>query len=722
MLRNKIILAIIFVISIVINQALSYHNNKQIGIVSGKVLDSKNAPLPFVNVFFTDGMEGTMTDENGCFKIETNHFGKRVLRVSHIGYEQKDVDVIIKKEAPVILNITLEESYVEMETVTITASSFTAADKEGQTLTSLDIVTTAGAAADIFKAIQTFPGVTQVDEGAGMFVRGGDVSETIVMLDGATLVHPYRYESDTGGYFGMINPFLLSGTYFSSGAFSAKYGNALSGILAMESLGMPDCKSIDFGMGLAAISLGASYPIIPDKLGVRFSGNYSDTKTLFKVNGGTEKFNKFPLSWDGNLSVIYKYSNRGYLKFFNHSAQDDIGVLYESPTYSGNFISGTDNILNNVYWRQMFGKKLLTKSSLSQNRFHQDIMIGNLSLKNSDVFTKWRTDITYTASKKFKINSGFEIDNTESTVSGSYPDDENNLHPDAESITFSNDYSAFHNGLYLECEINFSQRIFTISGLRVDYLNEINTYTADPRFSIGYRFADTQILKLATGRYHQYPKAQCIDAHYGNPNLLPLEAIHYVAGYELKSEITNFRAELYYKDYNDLPIMDYEQNFASDGYGYSYGTDIFIKGNLPFISGWMSYSYLVSERKELEYLKLVPTNYDIRHNFIAALKSRIGESNSFSLTYRYTSGKPYTAALNQWNSDRLPSIQRLDISWSYFTFFSGGNFLVLYAAVSNLLDRRNLYGYRYNPEYTERTKLKSTFGRSVYFGFSVSLR
>ena len=138
MLRNKKSLIILFIIFI-INQALSYHNSNQIGIVSGKVLDSKKTPLSFVNVFFTDGIEGTITDENGCFKIETNHFGKRVLRVSHIGYEQKDIDVIVKKEAPVILNITLEESYVEMETVTITASSFTAADKEGQTLTSLDI-------------------------------------------------------------------------------------------------------------------------------------------------------------------------------------------------------------------------------------------------------------------------------------------------------------------------------------------------------------------------------------------------------------------------------------------------------------------------------------------------------------------------------------------------------------------------------------------------------
>ncbi len=118
---------------------------------------------------------------------------------------------------------------------------------------------------------------------------------------------------------------------------------------------------------------------------------------------------------------------------------------------------------------------------------------------------------------------------------------------------------------------------------------------------------------------------------------------------------------------------------------------------------------------------LVPTPYDIRHNFTAALKSMVGSRNSVSATYRYTSGKPYTPAKDRWNSERLPAIQRLDLSWSYFTYFNGQNFLVLYAAVSNLLDRENIYGYIYSPDYSERTELKSTFGRNFYVGFSLSL-
>jgi hypothetical protein len=36
--------------------------------------------------------------------------------------------------------------------------------------------------------------------------------------------------------------------------------------------------------------------------------------------------------------------------------------------------------------------------------------------------------------------------------------------------------------------------------------------------------------------------------------------------------------------------------------------------------------------------------------------------------------------------------------------------------VNNLLDRANLQGYTWSPDYTERLPVRSIFNRSVYFG------
>lgn len=130
--------------------------------VEGVVQDQDGKLLSYVNVFFTDGVsegslgEGAMTDEAGKFRLETPKFGVRILRISHIGYVQKDMLVDVQPERSINLTIELEEALVEMDAVTISAGTFTMADEEGQTLTSLDVVTTAGAAADIFAPSRRF--------------------------------------------------------------------------------------------------------------------------------------------------------------------------------------------------------------------------------------------------------------------------------------------------------------------------------------------------------------------------------------------------------------------------------------------------------------------------------------------------------------------------------------------------------------------------------------
>jgi len=688
--------------------------------VTGVIKDEMGNGLAYVNVYFMDTLEGAMSNKNGHFLIRTHTQGKRVLRISHIGFMEKD-EILIVDTSSIHMNIVLEKSYMEMDPISVSAGSFTMADEEGQTLTSLDVVTTAGAAADIFRAVQTFPGVNQVDEGAGMYVRGGDVSETTVILDQATISHPYKYESDTGGYFGMIDPFLLSGTYFSTGGFSAKYGNILSGVMAMESLDMPSRSSITIGAGLAAISAGGSWVLKPDKLAIQFSGNYSNTTYLFKLNGGEERFDQVPTSWDGNVSTIWKYSPFGQIKIFHYSNVDEIGVNTESPTYNGLMLNDNHTQLSNMQLRHLTQNGIMIKSSLSKNQFGQGLTLGNIDKELDDHLLKWRTDISIPMENKMTWNAGFILDELKTSLSATFPKDPNDFSPEAETEHFNVDYESKHYGIYLENEYQWSQKIFMTIGLRTDILDQPKQQVWDPRLSLNYRLSDSQFLKIATGIYHQYPKAQYRDVWVGNPDLMAMSANHYILGYEYKSDLTDFKAELYKKDYSQLLLDDEQVNYSNEGEGYAYGADFFLKGTLPFISGWISYSYLQSKRKELDHLELVPTDYDINHNITAALKTQFNTLNNAGLTYRYTTGKPYTPSLNEWNSERLPAMQRLDLSYSRLIPIGTDGLLVLYLSVSNLLDKTNVYGYFYSPDYSERTELKSTHGRNIYFGFNLNL-
>ena len=95
--------------------------------------------------------------------------------------------------------------------------------------------------------MQTLPGVQNVDEGTGLFVRGGDVSETKVLLNNIVMLSPYNYETPTGNFTVTVNPFLLDGIFFSSGGFGARYGNILSGVADLRTAGRPAAEQRDGG-------------------------------------------------------------------------------------------------------------------------------------------------------------------------------------------------------------------------------------------------------------------------------------------------------------------------------------------------------------------------------------------------------------------------------------------------------------------------------------------
>ena len=106
------------------------------------------------------------------------------------------------------------------------ASSYTASEERTATLTPLEVVSIPGTAADVNRALQTLPGIQQVDEGTGLFVRGGDAYETKVFPNDAALLNPMDIQSPNGTFMGTVDPFLLDGIVFSSGGFGARSGNA----------------------------------------------------------------------------------------------------------------------------------------------------------------------------------------------------------------------------------------------------------------------------------------------------------------------------------------------------------------------------------------------------------------------------------------------------------------------------------------------------------------
>jgi hypothetical protein len=84
--------------------------------VSGVVVDEKNEPIPFANVYFKNSSEGVITNENGRFYLEStkNH---AVLVISFIGYTPKEL--VLEKSVSYNLKIKLAEGETLREVVLV---------------------------------------------------------------------------------------------------------------------------------------------------------------------------------------------------------------------------------------------------------------------------------------------------------------------------------------------------------------------------------------------------------------------------------------------------------------------------------------------------------------------------------------------------------------------------------------------------------------------------
>ncbi len=709
-----------------------------IAVVRGNVTNADGLPLGYVNVYILGTTDGAATTSDGQFAFRTRHLGEQQIRAAMIGFETFGLQLHLSPGDTNTVRIVLRDALVRLDETIVEADAYTTGDGETATLQSLDVVTTAGAAADIFRVIKTFPGVSMVDEGAGLFVRGGDVSETVILLDQATVTHPYKYESPTGGVFGTIPPFMVRGTVFSSGGFSARYGNALSAILAMDSQDMPPVHQYSLGLGLAAVSLGAHMPILPGKLGVRFTGNRSFTETMFRLNGQKDQFLTTPRSYDVNLSVIYQYSSTGRVKLFNFTTDDRVGVFVPEPSFGGIYRGETTSWLHNVQWVDILNSWFV-QTSASLSRYTASQQLGNLDLEPGDDTYKLRTDAEREVGQHSRFGIGAEIERTNSHFRGTIPAREGVLNPAAAKLHLNYTSAATRVGFYGEAEFRPARRILLLVGARTDYHEQSGHTTVDPRLSARYLISRASRIRLAWGLYHQFPAPYEYNAAFPLSALQPQLAQHLILGWHYEKGPVTLRLEAYDKTYRNLTLSTGESTYLSIGEGEARGLDFFMRYGRYLetrFNGWIAYSLLNSRRlqaRQLGYgymLEQGPSPYDITHNLTVVGKVRIVKSLYGSLTFRHATGRPVTPVVDAISADdgsyflpvhgspgseRLPDFRRLDVSANYFVPFGMHN-VSIYVSVGNLLNRANVLDYDYSLDYSSRSERATRYRRFLYFG------
>ena len=692
---------------------------------------SPSTPIAGANVFLIETLDGALTDSSGRWSFTTTHTGSAILVVKATGFAE--VRRTIQVPSAESFTVVLRKATQSLAPTTVVASRYAASDERGATLTTLDVVATPGTNADVMRAIQTLPGVQSVDEGTGLYVRGGDYTETHVLLNDAVLHTAFNYESPNGTFIGTVDPFLLDGIYFSSGGFGARYGNALSGIAALNTLGQPQRSSFTGTAGLAALSASGAASF-NKQLGVRLATNQFDTDLLFKVNGSTVRYDTPPRGFDRSGSLVWSYRPTGELKVFGISQATNLRSVLEDPSYTGAYALDVKSHLGVANWHDVFGLWSPTVR-VSDTRLMRMQDYGAFRMRTGQRYSGASGQLDWSPSGGLTLRGGAEWERNWSELNGSVPDYGFDKKPGARVTVVDSRPVGDRAAVFGEADVVVGSRTRLIAGLRQDRSTLTHASTLDPRFSAAITIVRGLVLTTAWGVYHQVPDPVFFDSTLGDPTLGSMRATHTIIGLQAGSAGQMIRLEVFDKQYHDLAQATRNYDVSAGGVGSGRGADLFVAGSgLPGVRWRLSLSSIVAKRTDPNTLELSRAPFDVTNSITTVINKSFGPAWHLGFTQRYATGRPFTpvaaaafdVAQNVWipqygasMSERIPAFRREDLGLTHLHRLSGAN-AVFFVSVNNFLDRENIYAYRYSQDYSVRIPIRSIFKRSFYAGASIT--
>ncbi len=479
--------------------------------VSGTVRDLAGWPLAGADAFLLETLEGSLTDDVGGFRFDTRRTGSATLVVQKSGYLEvrRPVDLPLAGA----LSIVMQLAPIALVPITVEAGTFRLGNLPDVTLSDLEVVRTPGAAADPFRAIQTFPGVQSVGEGAGLFVRGGDLSETRVLLDGATVLSPFRLDTDRTISFGRFNPFQLRGIHSRRGGFGAEHGDALSAIADLQSVGKPSASELGISAAIGGLSGGLSVDL-SESVGFRVTGTRTDTDLLMRLNGRRDEFDEVPKGNDVSGGGEWAYRPGGSLKAFALVQTDQVGVRIDDPSHSGVYRSDARADLFAVSGLDGFGA-VGVKWGLATSGSRKDEDFGAFRLERDDRLTQARAKIEVPVWPSLAVALGAELEYREADLAGSVPTASYDNAPDASKIVFSSRESGARLGGFGQAELQPSNVLRLLLGLRADQSTFTGRTTLDPA-PVGNMAANRDAdLDRCMGCVSPNPRSPALRAHSG---------------------------------------------------------------------------------------------------------------------------------------------------------------------------------------------------------------
>lgn len=682
--------------------------------ISGKTVDKKGKPIAGANIYIEGTYDGATTDENGQFLFTTTAVGQQTLAASFLVYEttRTVINVTDFKNQTIVLR----ESSNTLDAVVISAGTMETGDKARvAVLKPLDIVTTAVTAGNIIAALQTLPGTQSVGEDGRLFVRGGEANETQTFVDGIRVAQPYNATIGNVPTRGRFSPFLFSGIAFSTGGYSAEYGEALSSVLLLNTEDNPDQNRTEISLMTVGLSLGNTQKW--NKSSLSMNASYVNLAPYQAVIPQNLDWNKPFQSLSGES--VYRYNfNNGILKVYAAFDSSKLDINQDNINAPNKIRVGinNDNFYFNTSYNGRFGTGWQVVTGLSYGYSKNQIGLDLDNVVNDENATHLKLKLKKNFSNYFKLSFGSDYFITKF---------DENFKPNSGTVA-NTGYNSAIGAVFTEADILFSKKVAAKVGLRASYNNLLDETAIAPRISMAYKVSKNSQFSLAYGDFSQSPSVDYIKYSKGH-QFESERASHYILNFQYSKDSQTFRAETYYKAYTNLvtfdtPSIAFNSVFTNNGSGYAKGLDLFWRDgkSIKNLEYWLSYSYIDTKREYKNFPTVATPSFVADHSlslvtkyFITDWRSQIGFTNSFS------SGRPYNNPNEtQFMNGKTKGYNNLSFNWAYLI----SQQKILYFSVSNILGTQNVFGYDYarNPDsngFYNRKEIIPTADRFFFVGF-----
>lgn len=727
--------------------------------ISGHVRDQASGEVLIgATVYLPQPGLGINTNQYGFFSLFITE-GIHQLLVSNTGFQTREESIRLDQDLQLNLELTLKTN--RLEEVEIKSSNINPnpilLNEQNFGANQLNNAAYYAGETDVVKKLQMQNGIKALSEGSsGMFVRGGNSDQNLILLDEAIVYNP----SHLYGLVSVFNPDVVNNVQVYRDYIPANFGGRLSAVVINR---MTEGNNKEFhltgGLNFLSARIAAEGPIVKDKSSFIFAFRRS---LLDVFRSKFKLFNPFSVYYDINAKANYKLNQNNTIFYSVYAGKDK---LLSENAYTNNW----GNLTSTFRWNHVFNSTIFQNVSLIYSNYNNvlDLNADTLSQK-----TQWLTrvrDVTLKADYTYYLSPLNQIKFGGSGIYHMFnpgevkqsPNDEFNIRGDqsfeaalyyAQRLSLSPHFELDY-GLRLSLFKNNELRnnVFDPQGNRLK-IHEIKLFVnPEPRLNFSYLPTADQRYFFTYNRNYQY--LQLIQNSTlafsslepwipASKTIKPQHSDYFSLGYRYVPNQYIWSANAYYKFMDhQLELIDHAQIIKNPevrkqlkaGSGRAYGLELEVTKTEGRFSGTIAYSYSRVFRKiaDLNFGQEFVANYDIPHELKITTKYELNKRLSFQGFFIYSTGRPLTLPVGFYQHDglnvpifeerntaRFPVFSRMDVSaqYQFRTPMPGRRFLssILSVGIYNLYNRKNPLYYHLNSSSFEAKKSSIEYSLGFY--------